>query len=158
MRKIPLTQGKFALIDNEDFERFGHLKWYAAKIKGNFYAVRGKWINGKRKQFLLHRLIIGSPKGMMVDHKNHDTLDDRKNNLRVCTRGQNGWNAKISSSNVSGYKGVHWVKRDNRFRVYIRKNGVKNYIGDFRDLIEAAKAYNKAAKKYHGRFAFLNVV
>src|ERR1035437_8057727 len=96
MKRIPLTRGQFALIDDDDFNKFGGLKWFASlnKKTGSFYASRGVGPRKKRRIVRLHREIMGSPEGLKVDHRNHNTLDNRKENLRICTNSQNMMNRK----------------------------------------------------------------
>ena len=114
MRTIPLTHGKVTLVDDEDYERFGHVTWRVWNNTCGYFYVSNRYSLGKgrRKRRLLHREIIGAPPGMVVDHINHDTLDNRKENLRLCTRSQNGMNRKGPPSNsTSGVRGVSWKKQ-----------------------------------------------
>lgn len=156
MRKIKLSQGKYALVDNEDFDVISKYKWYYA----NGYAQRSQYMGGGRsnKKVIvqqMHRLIMGSPDGKMVDHKNHDCLDNRKSNLRVCSRTENRRNARKHSNNKSGYKGV-WFE-NGKFRSAIW-NGIKNInLGTFSTAKEAALAYDSAAISRYGEFAYTNI-
>lgn len=111
------------------------------------------------KTISLHRFIMNPKKDMEVDHINGNGLDNRRINLRICTRSQNGKNRQLSKSNTSGYHGVTFTrdcKRTKPWLVNIRANGKIKYIGRYKDKKEAAFAYNEAAKKYHGEFATLN--
>jgi hypothetical protein len=158
---IPLTQDKFAIVDAEDYERFREYKWYAKKGYSTYYAGSGMrfFKDGKYagvKQKLMHRLITNAPKGMMVDHINHNGLDNRKSNLRVCTREQNSHNLRPYRGGSSKYKGVSRHKRDGVFEVNIRHKRKLIYLGRFKDEVEAAKAYDKKADELFGEFAFLN--
>lgn len=95
----------------------------------------------------------------IIDHKNGNTLDNRRENLRICTYSENNRNRKqISSNNKSGYKGVSWDKQKNKWRTCLNINKKQKHIGFFNDIIEAAKAYNEAAIKYFGEFAKLNKI
>jgi hypothetical protein len=161
MKQIPLSQGKFAIVDDEDFERVIQFKW--SYIGG--YAKRAVVRNdGKRRLYPLHRFIMGlSPEDdLMVDHVNFDKLDNRKENLRVCTKGQNNYNHgpkdRLGKS-TSKYKGVSY-KPDLRYkwRARIGIDGVEHILGYFPTEEDAALAYNKAAVKFFGEFAWLNDV
>lgn len=149
MKFIELTQGKKAIVDDEDFNQFNKYNWYF----NSGYAVRKA---SKSSKFRLHREIMQAPKGLEVDHINGDGLDNRKVNLRVCTHQENLRNKKMSKKNKSGFKGVTWNIRLQHWRASIRLNSVDNYLGHFNNKIEAAKAYDKAAKVYFGEFAKLN--
>lgn len=153
-KSITLTQGKVALVDDEDFEYLNQWKWFAEKRgSGLVYAVR----NVKQKPLHMHTQIIKTPKGMVTDHINGDGLDNRRCNLRACTHGENMRNRKVGQvNNKSGYKGAHWSKRQEKWKAEIRVNGKSIHLGYFNDLIEAAQAYDRAARKYHGKFAKLN--
>jgi hypothetical protein len=158
-KEIQLTQGKVAIVDDEDYEYLNQWKWYANKLMGKFYAVRNNRINKKHVgSLIMHRILMKTPKDLIVDHINGNTLDNRKCNLRNCTYSQNSQNQKISIKNTSGYKGVYYQKRDNNWRVIIKCNNIRIHIGIFECIIDAAKAYNAAALKYHGEFANLNKI
>lgn len=103
----------------------------------------------------MHRAVLKAADGMVVDHINHNGLDNRKANLRVATVAQNAWNAKRPIGR-SGYRGVSFDRRTGRWRVAISYCGKRKQLGCFRDKHEAAKAYDRAAMKYHGKFAILN--
>lgn len=155
--KIKLTQGKFALVDDEDFEYLNQWKWFF----NNGYAVRQKhigMINGKRKQekVYLHREVMKTPINLYTDHINHDTLDNRKSNLRICTNQQNSANMSKPKNNTTGFKGVYRSRNKWRARIYVLKRGIGG--GSYNTKEEAAKAYNLLALKYFGDFAQLNEV
>ncbi|MHC4104145.1 MAG: AP2 domain-containing protein [Planctomycetota bacterium] len=158
-RKIPLTQGKFAIVDSHNYDRLRKYKWHAQKNIHTFYAVRSL-TNGKkekRKNEHMHHLVIDIPDGMVCDHINHNGLDNRMANLRPVTHMQNVWNRrKFKSSSRSRYKGVDFAKDMKRWRARIRVNGRRIYLGSYENEIDAAKAYDKAAKKYHGPYAAIN--
>lgn len=156
-KEIPLTQGKVALVDAEDYDWLNQWKWYASKQKnGSFYAMRRIKENGKRFPVLMHRIIIKTPKNMETDHINRNGLDNRKYNLRICTNSQNQMNRGKPKNNKSGYKGVYWNKKDKRWRAEIMVNQHLNFLGNFSMKEDAALAYNKAAIKHYGEFAYQN--
>ena len=157
MKRIELTQGQFALVDNEDYEELNKWKWHAYKNRyGGFAAIRnkGKWPH--QQGVSMHRAVMGYPKGLQVDHRNHNTLDNRKSNLRICTNSQNSMNRVLYENTSSQYKGVYRNKNAKKWRTCIEHNGKKIHLGLFTNEVEAAKTYNKAAKELFGEFAYLN--
>lgn len=160
---------KVALVDDEDYDRVveavtkyrkdGTLykntgKWYATNHNpgGKYYAV-----NGSRDK-LIHRVVMHAPKGMDVDHINGDPLDNRKENLRICTRSENCRNKKVRADSKSGFKGVYQTK-SGRFQAYIgNPNKVSRNIklGTYDTPVEAARAYDKKAIELHGEYVYLN--
>ena len=157
-RRIPLTQGKYAIVDPEDFGRLNKHKWHVAKGNNTFYAVRCVGPSKGRIRIRMHREVIHPPDHLVVDHINHNGLDNRKANGRPATRAQNNRNKLIvrKMNSTSKYKGVSRWKGKNKWRVRIKLDGEQKHIGYFKDEIQAAKAYDKAAKMYHGEFASLN--
>jgi len=158
-RRIPLTQGKYAIVDPDDYWRLSKHKWYAAKMNGCFYAVRGIVTkDGKRRHLPIHRCIIKVPDNMFVDHINHNGLDNRKANLRPATRAQNGRNRVKYKKRTytSKYKGVSWHPGNKPWRAHIQSNQKLLSLGSFHHELQAARAYDRAAKKYHRQFASLN--
>ena len=159
MKEIQLTKGKVALVDDEDFEYLNQFKWQANKIRNTFYANRNFRIyKNKQGKIYMHRLILKAKKEYVIDHIDGDTLNNQKKNLRICTHSENMRNSKIPINNTSGYKGVSYIKRDKKWEAYITFNNKLLNLGTFTDPINAAKAYNAAAVKYHGKFAKLNVI
>lgn len=159
MKEIQLTQGKVALVDDDMYDYLMQWKWYANNLSGKFYAIRNHRENKKFvAQLLMHRFIMNPSKGLVVDHLNGNTLDNRKCNLRVCTYSQNSMNRIKQINNNSGYKGVSWHKNHKIYESRIMSNGVNIHIGSFENIIDAARAYNDAAVKYHGEFAKLNQI
>ncbi len=148
MKKITLTQGKFALVDDSDFEWLNQWKWYCQKDKNRFYVRRSV---GK-KCILMHRLIMGSPKE--VDHRNGNGLDNQRKNLRACLNVENHFNKSKHKIGQSKFKGVG--KPNKKYRARIRFKGKFIHLGYFNLEKEAAKAYDIAAIKYFGDFAHLN--
>lgn len=146
---IPVgTKGLYSLIDDNDFDKVSNYTW--GKIKDG-YAYN-------YETGLMHRLIMNCPSDKVVDHINHDVLDNRKSNLRICTHSQNMKNTKNYNKGISKYKGVYWEKRYLKWFSTIRVDNRCVYLGSFESEIEAAKEYNKACEKYNGEFACLNDV
>lgn len=159
MKELILTQGKIALVDDEDFDYLSQFKWTAFKYKEDkFYAGRSIIKNGERYNLLMHREIMATPDNMEVDHKDYDGLNNQKYNLRNCSHSQNNMNRSLRSTNTSGYKGVCWDYLRNRWSARITINYKCRFIGYFVSKEDAACAYNEAAIKYHGDFAKLNEV
>jgi hypothetical protein len=151
VRYIPLTKGLFAMVAAEDYERVSQYTWTALCSSKNAYACR----NDRGKTVYLHQFLMNPPKGMVVDHIDGNGLNDRRSNLRVCTKQQNSFNCRpiIGSSR---FKGVHFFKPAGKWRARIRLNGREMCIGYFDDEIEAAKAYDRKARELFGEYAYLN--
>jgi hypothetical protein len=154
LKKIELTKGKYALVDDSDFEFLSQWKWCAHTCG---YAVRSMTINGKRKTIYMHRLIMGLDDGsIFIDHINHNRLDNRKENLRFADSAQNKHNEGINSANKTGYKGVIYNRFTKKYQAKIRVYGQRIHLGSFETAEDAAKAYQEAAIKYHGDYVFRN--
>ena len=149
---IPLTQGKFAIVDAEDYERLSKYKWYTRKSDHRLYAYRSK----ERKSIGMHRDVMNAAKGFVVDHIDGDGLNNRKSNLRLCTWTENSLNKRPRSNGRSRYKGLAWQKRTGKWEVRITKCGKRRYLGTFDDEMEAAIAYDRKAEVLFGEFAYLN--
>jgi hypothetical protein len=157
MKKIPLTQGKFALVDDSDFKWLNQWKWFALKTRHTYYAARSLHMSsGTTRPIYMHREITKPLGGLMVDHISRDGLDNRKCNLRQATGTQNQANRGRIKNSKSGYKGVTWNKIHNKWHTKIGHKGKTIWIGRFSCLIKAARAYDIAAIKYYGDFAGLN--
>ena len=160
MIKIPLTQGKIAFIDDEDWDLVNQYKWWAHWDRCNWYAVT----RTNRETFLsMHRLIKNVQLNKEVDHRNGNGLDNQKHNLRICTHAENSYNQKKHRSyngnkTSSIYKGVNWYKKKDKYRTRIMVNGKSIHLGYFASEIEAAEVYNTAALEYHKEYANLNEV
>ena len=159
---IPLTQGQFAIVDDELYDWLNQYKWCAAKLGGKlygrFYAIRGYWNGIKQIQVAMHRQILGlkTGDGKQTDHKNCNSLDNRISNLRLCTTSQNQHNQKPHKGRTSQFKSVYWNKRAKKWMAQIRHNSKLIYLGLFNDEIEAAKTYDAKAKELFGEFAKTN--
>jgi hypothetical protein len=154
--KIPLTHGKFAKVSPEDYIWLSQFRWHCAMNSKGAYAGRSFRIAGKLRRIYMHRLIMDTPPELVCDHINHDGLDNRRFNLRNCTTKENKANTRPTKGASSKYKGVTFAKREKKWVVYIKKEGKQSFIGYFDDEIEAAKAYDAAAAKLYGEFAYLN--
>ena len=158
-RRIPLTKGKFAIVDPDDYYWLSRYKWFATKNGSTFYAKRHthKREHAKTTSVFMHRKIMDAPDNLLVDHINYNGLDNRKANLRLATRRQNSLHViRTMNPGSSKYKGVSWHIHKNRWGAKITTDGKTIHLGYFKDEIEAAKAYDNAAKKYHREFAALN--
>lgn len=147
-KEIPLSQGKVALVDAEDYERVSKYKWFANRRGVLWYAIR---TDGRTS---LHCFLMDAPKHLLVDHKNGDGLDCRRKNMRVATKAQNGMNRRIAADNTSGFKGVY--RRGKKWAAQIYLNKERHYLGAWQTPEEAARAYDEAAKRLFGEFARLN--
>lgn len=147
MKEIQLTQGYVAIVDDDDYDELSKHRWFAHIIDKSVYVC-------SYKQGYMHRLIMKNPKGFEVDHINNNPLDNRKENLRICTRRQNSYNR---SNKVSGrYKGVYSVSGSNKFFSLIKIYQTSINLGTFETQEEAAHAYDKKAIELFGEYACLN--
>ena len=154
MKKIKLTRGQFAIVDDDVYERLRKSRWYAWQHPntGKPYAARTE----KGKRVHMHRLILNAPTGLHVDHINGDGLDNRRSNLRLVTTAQNNQNRDRYKNNTTGYKGVSQQRGRKKFRAQIYVNGRAVYLGWYETAIEAALAFDRAVRKYHGPYGCTN--
>lgn len=151
MKKIKLSQKKYALVDDADFEWVNQWKWY---LNDNGYAIRSIYIRlsvGKytSKHIRMHREINKTPDGFDTDHINRDKLDNRKENLRTVTRSQNTINVGLRANNKSGHIGIYWDKFTNKWRAEIKINYKKITLGRFINIDDAIIVRRKAEGVYH---------
>jgi len=158
-RKIYLGEDEWTLVEPLDYYWLKNFNWYLGGNGKEFYAFTNIKIGpGKVKMVSMHRQIMNPPPHLLVDHRNTNTLDNRRANLRLATHSENACNRrKISSKTSSQYIGVYFEKRTGRYTSKIRIHGKRLWLGRFNTELSAAKAYDEAAKKYHGEFARLNL-
>lgn len=150
---IALGHGKVALVDECDYARVCQFHWHAFFNNRKWYVAKKDALG--RSEYL-HRFILNAKPGEIVDHKNGDTFDCRRNNLRICNRFENSQNAPRHRNNKSGYKGVHWNSKLGKWKVEITARRKRVYVGIFDLLDDAVSAYDEAARKHHRDFAKLN--
>lgn len=154
--EVKLTRGLVTIIDAEDLELVSQWKWFASRGGNTDYALRKKRIDGRQQTVVLHRVLLNAPAGMHVDHINGNGLDNRRENLRLCTRRENRRNSQRQAGSVSQFKGVS--KRQGRPKAWVAKIyvGEKQYTQCFFTELEAAKRYDEMAREHFGEFAKLN--
>lgn len=151
MKKIQLTKGVFTKVDDDDYVWAKEVKWYASGRSPNFYAVNNNLrSNGLNR--ILHREIMRCPKNMVVDHINGDTLDNRKNNLRICLHKENCKNQKIRKNNTSGIKGVYFSTEKRKWYSKIMLEYKTIHLGYFLTKQQALKERVKKEKEYFKEF------
>jgi hypothetical protein len=156
--RVPLTQGKIALVSAEDAERVGEYSWAAHRhsTNGTFRAIRNGPPWHKQECISMARFILNAQQGEVVDHLNHDTLDNRRENIRCCTIAQNHANRRKQAGTTSQYKGVE--RRRNRWQARIVVQRHRIDLGIYDDEQEAARSYDQAAVRYFGPFALTNAL
>jgi hypothetical protein len=153
MREIFTAKGERILVDDEDYPALSQFKWNLSPdgyVRRHFRAA-GKYAG----RALMHRQLLGLDPSdkRVVDHANGIKTDNRRANLRICTKNENGYNQGPQRNNTTGYKGVTFHKKTGRFMAQIRGDGKKHYIGLFDTALEAHEAYQAAATRLHGEFA-----
>jgi hypothetical protein len=158
-KEIQLTQGKVTLVDDADYDYLTQWKWYVIFDGSNWYAMRSihsPETKNKKTTIYMHRVIVGAKKIDVVDHCDGNSLNNQRSNLRLCNAQQNRWNQGPAPTNRSGYKGVYWEKKIQKYVATIRLSNKRTYLGSYTDPVLAARAYDKKAKEVHGEFARLN--
>lgn len=145
-RYIPLSQGRFALVDASDYKWLNQWNWSAANKRGILYAVRS---NGGKSHIPMHREILKPAEGLEIDHLNGDGLDNRRSNLRIASRAENLRHRKTFRNNKSGFKGVTYIKTNGKWKATLN-------LGTFETPEQAARAYDEVIRKLFGRFAKTN--
>lgn len=145
MKQISLTKGKYALIDDEDFDLVSRYNWYCSSMG---YAQRSDRVNKKRVEILLHRFLLGAKKGQEIDHINRNPLDNTRKNLRFCTRSENNHNKGLNKNNSSGYKGIYWHKGAKKWLGQIMLDGKRINIGLFGNPLSAHLARQNYVKTF----------
>lgn len=148
-KKVPLTNGQFAIVDDEDFERVSQYNWHGAENNGSTHIYAATKLR-------MHRLIVDAPPGTMVDHINGDTLDNRRCNLRICTNAQNQQNTQ-SRGGSSRYKGVSFNKKYGKWLGAFMFEGRHYYCGYWETEDDAARAVDKKRGEVCGDFASKNL-
>lgn len=163
MELIELTRFQNAIVDDEDYDFLVEMgEWFAQYVAGvdGYYAARTEQSGTYRYSILMHRVVMerklgeGLPEGFLVDHINHDKLDNRRSNLRLVTRSQSQMNRRRQSNNKSGVTGVNWEIRDKKWHSRIKVAGKTVHLGYFDDFNQAVAARKKAEEEYFGEFAY----
>lgn len=157
MKKIPLSQGKYALVDDADFEELNKYNWFAhKKSRGIFYVERNyRRIEGKQTTIKMHREIMQPLEGMVIDHIDGDGLNNQRSNLRICTGTENKQNQRKYKNNTSGFKGVSFYRGSRKWGANIGAGGERVFLGLLTSKLKAYEAYCEACIKYHGAFSRL---
>lgn len=159
MKLIALTRGQVAKVDDSDFEWLNQWKWHANRDprSGKFYAVRRKGARSDRSSISMHRLLLGiTDRKIQGDHRNGDSLDNQRFNLRAATNQQNAFNVGKFRNNTSGFKGVSFAR--GKWHARIQMNGRSKFLGSFDSPVSAAMAYKAAAQQLHGEFIHQDVM
>jgi len=161
-KKIPVSGGHFAIVDDEDYASCSRYKWYAYKTDRCVYAKRNLTAKEQKSygktSIPMHREILGLNEDCVTDHINHNGLDNRRSNLRSCSQQQNCYNKRGKRNTSSKYKGVGWNKRLKKWEAVIKAFGRNIKLGSFDEEVFAAEAYNVAAVKCFGEFAYQNEI
>ena len=149
---VALTNGYVALVNREDVEILSQWNWYAKTFRPHVHVYAARSSGGNRATVFMHREILDD----RADHINGNTTDNRRSNLRPCNHQQNGANSLKRGCFSSRFKGVYYSKTQNRWRAGIKVNNHNIYLGSFRDELEAARVYDRAAKIHFGEYAKTN--
>lgn len=153
MATLELTKGQVTLVDDDDLPLLLQYRWQAKlRRNGMYYACTS--IDGRTVYIM--DVLLSVPHGMMADHINRDTLDNRRSNLRIVTPAKNAWNRNAMRGTASGYKGVSWNVDAKQWSARITVRGRREHLGYYDDASEAAYAYDNAARIYYGEFAVFN--
>jgi hypothetical protein len=153
VKQIKLTQGKVALIDDQDFAEVSKRKWFAVFDGYNWYASSR---DGTHRHMRMHTFLMKPPSGVRIDHWDRNGLNNQRRNLRICTQSQNCHNRYFRIANKSGFKGVSWKKTNRKWCAQIKVGPKVMHLGLFKDPKEAAKVYDQAALDHFGEFALTN--
>ncbi len=157
MKEIPLTRGMVAMVDDDDYELVAGRKWTVSINRaGNCYAI--SHVRRGLPNIRMHRLILGARQGEMVDHKDGNGLNNTRENIRLCTAGDNQHNRGPHPRNKSGYKGVSWDEGRGKWFVKIRLEYQQIFLTYTDNCFDGAYIYDQAAMQLHGDFARLNVL
>lgn len=153
MAIIRLNNDRECIIDDSDYEYISQYRWYYAK---HGYAARTVRSGGLKKNVYMHRFIMGAKRGEVIDHKNRNTLDNRRGNLRICTVRDNASNKRIQDNNTVGFKGIYRRKENGKWQAEIKINGKKRALGCYQFKEQAAMVYDIWAIFYYGEYALTN--
>ena len=159
MKELKLTKGYVAIVDDEDYETVSKWRWSATQCCNKIYARRTQKFGNKKVNIYLHRFLMNvhlCNSSVNCDHKDRDTLNNQKSNLRVCTKAENQRNKTKKKNAQSKFIGV--VKARKNWAARITHEGKAVYIGTYQSEEEAAIAYNKKKIELHGEFANLNIL
>ena len=158
MRLIQLTNGGATIVDDEDFELLGSFRWHKADNKCTFYAIRYEVVDGTRRLIYMHRQILGlTDRRVLADHKDHDGLNNRRENLRISNYTNNNRNRRSRPGSTSRFVGVCWLKNDRIWRATIQLNGCPVSLGRYASEEAAAMARDAAVRIHYGEGAYINL-
>lgn len=152
MAYVPLTRGKTAVIDAADAHLVGGVNWCAVKFGDTFYAATNRRLDGKRRVAYAHRDLMTPPDDMIVDHIDGNGLNCRRSNMRLATRAQNVRNSRRPKHNTSGFKGVSYNRKNQRWQAHIKVDSKSTYLGLYATPEDAYAAYCVASERYHGKY------
>lgn len=152
-RTIQLTRGQVAIVDDEDYEQLSKHSWYCHRSSdGSLSACRRD--KQTRRLVIMHREIAGAPHDKVIDHRDGNTLNNTRANLRICTQSENNMNKRLASNNTSGAKGVHWHKQISKWQAMIKKNGRRYFLGSYANIEDAIRAYRNAEDEMFGEYSY----